>query len=330
MKSIDYLKKNGVDLNKCLELFGDVETYNETLKGFNKSIEGKLKQLDIYYKEEDMPNYAIFVHSIKSDCKYFGFMKLANISFEHEMASKGNDINFVKEHYKELTDEAHKVKTIVNEYLMDENGTANLYADYKEPVKEEIQNDIEEHESAFAEINIDELPSGTIITDTEIVVGGEEINTIGDNTIVEAIEINAIQAQSLTDNDVLSEDIILVADDSEVVRIFVEKAFDEKYQIERAADGLEALEIIKQHEKDNKIKAVLLDLNMPKLDGFAVLDYMTECDLMQKMPVTVISGDSSKEAISRAFTYQIVDMLNKPFSEQKIREAVEKTMNYDK
>ena len=71
------------------------------------------------------------------------------------------------------------------------------------------------------------------------------------------------------------------------------------------------------------------DLNMPKLDGFAVLDYMTECDLLQKMPVTIISGDSSKEAISKAFTYQIVDMLNKPFSEQKIREAVEKTMNYD-
>jgi FixJ family two-component response regulator len=48
------------------------------------------------------------------------------------------------------------------------------------------------------------------------------------------------------------------------------------------------------------------------------------------MPVTVISGDSSKEAISRAFNYEIVDMLNKPFSEQKIREAVEKTIGYER
>ena len=123
MKSIEYLKKNGVDLNKCLELFGDVETYSETLKGFHSSIDGKLKQIDNFLKEEDMPNYAIFVHSLKSDCKYFGFMKLANIAFEHEMASKDNDLKFVKEHYQELLAEAHKVKTIVNEYLMDEEGT---------------------------------------------------------------------------------------------------------------------------------------------------------------------------------------------------------------
>ena len=324
MKTIEYLKKNGVDLNKCLELFGDVETYNETLKGFSKSIDGKLKQLDAYYKDGDMPNYAIFVHSIKSDCKYFGFMKLANIAFEHEMASKDNDINFVKEHYKELLDESNKVKTIVNEYLMDEDGTKNLYADYKEPEVVEV-NEEPEHESLFAEINIDELPSGTVITDEEVVVVDEDNNISNEKITLETVEINELT----TNLKEKSNNIILVADDSEVVRIFVEKAFKEKYEIARAANGLEALEIIKEHEKDNQIKAILLDLNMPKLDGFAVLDYMTECDLLEKMPVTVISGDSSKEAISRAFTYQIVDMLNKPFSEQKIREAVEKTINFN-
>ena len=319
MKTIDYLKKNGVDLNKCLELFGDVETYNETLRGFNKSIDGKLKQLDAYYKDGDMPNYAIFVHSIKSDCKYFGFMKLANIAFEHEMASKENDTKFVKEHYQELLDESNKVKTIVNEYLMDEDGTKNLYSDYKSPE--------EAAPSAFAEINIEELPSGTIFADSEVIVPETPTSNAVTKAVTEAVEINAITTDSLSD---MVEDIILVADDSEVVRIFVEKAFNNSYKIENASNGLEALEIIKAHEKDNKIKAILLDLNMPKLDGFAVLDYMTECDLLEKMPVTIISGDSSKEAISKAFTYQIVDMLNKPFSEQKIREAVKKTMEQGK
>ena len=323
MKTIEYLKKNGVDLNKCLELFGDVETYNETLKGFSKSIDGKLKQLDVYYKEEDMPNYAIFVHSIKSDCKYFGFMKLANIAFEHEMASKDNDINFVKEHYKELLDESNKVKTIVNEYLMDENGTASLYADFKET--DTIENAELQHESAFAEINIDELPSGTIITNDEVVVVDEDNNISSEKVLIEAVEINELTNDLNSSN---SNDIILVADDSEVVRIFVEKAFKGKYEIARAANGLEALEVIKEHENDNKIKAILLDLNMPKLDGFAVLDYMTECELLEKMPVTIISGDSSKEAISRAFTYQIIDMLNKPFSSDKIKNMINKMMHF--
>ena len=69
---------------------------------------------------------------------------------------------------------------------------------------------------------------------------------------------------------------------------------------------------------------------MPKIDGFAVLDYLNSNNLLGTMPVTVISGDSSSEAINRAFGYNIVDMINKPFSEQKIKDAVEKTISYSK
>lgn len=287
MKDIEFLKKNGVDLNKCLELFEDIDTYNETLKGFNTSMSKKVVQIKESLHNEDMPNYAIYVHSLKSDCKYFGFMKLANIAFEHEMASKENNITFVKEHIEELLTEVDHVQKLVNEYL-DETAEQPL--------------------SKFADINIDELPSGTILS--------------------EEAAITHIPADILEEPEVLEEDIILVADDSEVVRVFVEKAFDAKYEIARACNGQEALKIIKEHENDNRIKAVLLDLNMPKVDGFAVLEYMTGANLLKKMPTTIISGDSSKEAISRAFTYDIVDMINKPFSEQKIREAVDKTMNY--
>lgn len=264
MKDINYLKQNNVDVNKCLELFGDVETYNETIKEFNKSIDGKLSQIDKYYKDEDMPNYAIYVHSLKSDCKYFGFIKLASIAYEHEMKSKANDLAYVKENYQALVDEASKVKAIVNEYLRDEHDTENLYENYETPEIEE--------------------------------------------------------------SDTLSEDIILVADDSEVIRIFVKKIFDADYELAFATDGQEALKVIREHEDDGRIKAVLLDLNMPKVDGFEVLDYMTQSNLLSKMPVTIISGDSSKEAISKAFEYNIVDMLNKPFNEKKIKDAVEKTI----
>ena len=69
---------------------------------------------------------------------------------------------------------------------------------------------------------------------------------------------------------------------------------------------------------------------MPKVDGFAVLEYLNTQDLFSKMPVTIISGDSSSEAINKAFTYPIIDMINKPFSEDKIKDAVEKTISYAK
>ena len=66
---------------------------------------------------------------------------------------------------------------------------------------------------------------------------------------------------------------------------------------------------------------------MPIVDGFTVLDYMKDKDLFKKMPVTIVSGDASSEAINKAFTYDIVDMLSKPFSEDKIKEVVQRTIN---
>lgn len=265
MKDINFLKQNNVDINQCLELFGDIETYNETIKEFQTGIDGKLDQIEKYYKEEDMANYAIYVHSLKSDCKYFGFMKLAEMAYEHETKSKANDIKFVKANYNALIEEARKVKGIVDEYLSDEKATTEFY--------------------------------------------GETLEE-SDKT------------------ETLDEDIILVADDSEVIRIFVKKIFDADYELAFAKNGEEALNIIKEHEQDNRIKAILLDLNMPKIDGFAVLEYLNSKDLLSKMPVTIISGDSSSEAINKAFEYPIVDMLNKPFNEAKIKEAVEKTIRY--
>lgn len=255
MKSIDFLKENNVDVNQSLELFGDIETYNETIKEFQSGIGDKLNQITKYFQEEDMPNYAIYVHSLKSDCKYFGFLKLAEIAYEHEMKSKANDINFVKENFSSLMEESQKVKKILDEYIEEESDALN----------------------------------------------NQEVDT-------------------------LNEDIILVADDSEVIRIFVKKIFDADYQLEFAKNGQEALNIIRDHEDDNRIKAILLDLNMPKVSGFSVLDYMTQSNLLDRMPVTIISGDSSSEAINKAFEYPIVDMINKPFSEAKIKEAVEKTI----
>ena len=120
--------------------------------------------------------------------------------------------------------------------------------------------------------------------------------------------------------------VILVADDSEVIRLFVKKIFDAEKDIEIAQNGNEAIEVIKKYQATNRIEAILLDLNMPGSDGFVVLDYLRDNNLLSSMPVTIISGDSSSDAINRAFTYNIVDMLNKPFSEAKIKDAVEKTI----
>lgn len=112
----DFLRNNGVDLEKALEFLGDMEMYNETVHDFIQEIDGKLADIQKFYESKDMPNYAILVHSLKSDSKYLGFTKLAELAYNHEMASKGNDLDFVTNNYSELMTEAQRVVDVINRY----------------------------------------------------------------------------------------------------------------------------------------------------------------------------------------------------------------------
>lgn len=128
--------------------------------------------------------------------------------------------------------------------------------------------------------------------------------------------------------EVYDKKTILVVDDSSIIRNFVKRIFSDDYNVGSAENGEEAINIIKANKDNCYIEAILLDLNMPKVDGFAVLEYMQENGLLKKMPVSIISGDSSKKTVEKAFSYQIVDMLEKPFNNQSVKMVVEKTLFY--
>lgn len=115
--SNDYLKNNGVDIDKSLELLGDIETYDELLKEFMKTIKDKVNQLNDYRLKRDMDNYAIIVHGLKSDSRYLGFTKLAQLSLDHEMKSKAKETSYIDDHFVELVKEVTKVVGIINKYL---------------------------------------------------------------------------------------------------------------------------------------------------------------------------------------------------------------------
>ncbi len=119
---------------------------------------------------------------------------------------------------------------------------------------------------------------------------------------------------------------ILVADDSKIISNIVERAFKDQYEVVVAFNGKEAIDIIKNNV-DDSIIGCLLDLNMPEVDGFAVLDYFKENKLFRRIPVCIITGDVAKERVDRAFNYDIVDVLAKPFTFENVRSEVEKIVN---
>ena len=122
------------------------------------------------------------------------------------------------------------------------------------------------------------------------------------------------------------EKAIIIADDSMIVKNIVEKAIDNEYVVLKASNGREAIKHIT--DKKYEIIGMLLDLNMPESDGFMVLNYFKNNNLFKKYPIVIISGDDTKETIENAFTYDIVDMLNKPFSKDNISNMVNKIINF--
>jgi len=115
--NIEYLKSCGVDLKSALQLLGDINMYNETMKIYKEDSLTRIKKLEIFVREKDMENYTIEVHALKSDSRYLGFNSLADMAFVHEKKSKENDFDYIKEHFSELKQEYDKYKQVINNYL---------------------------------------------------------------------------------------------------------------------------------------------------------------------------------------------------------------------
>ena len=117
MRDVSILTDNGVDLESSLELLGDLEFYDETIESFIEEQKTRLDKLKEYLDNLDMENYAILVHAMKSDSKYLGFKKLAELSLEHEMASKANNVDLVKSKFDELMEEANRITALAIKYM---------------------------------------------------------------------------------------------------------------------------------------------------------------------------------------------------------------------
>jgi len=113
----EYLEKNNIDVDHGLELLGDMDMYNSVMEDFVNEMDERLPKLDEYIENDDMPNYAIIVHAIKSDCKYLGIMDLADHNYEHELKSKENDLEFVKNDYDNLIKDIKKYLEVCKNYL---------------------------------------------------------------------------------------------------------------------------------------------------------------------------------------------------------------------
>lgn len=109
------LEEANINYKVGLENFGSIEMYKEMLNDWFKEIDEKWNR--IVSNKENMKEYSVDVHSLKSDSKYFGFTELAKLSLNHELKSKDGDKSYVKEHFNELETEYKRIIDVVSKYL---------------------------------------------------------------------------------------------------------------------------------------------------------------------------------------------------------------------
>ncbi len=117
---------------------------------------------------------------------------------------------------------------------------------------------------------------------------------------------------------------ILVVDDAEINRELLREFLEVEYIVETADNGEQAIEkLFAQHDE---ISALLLDLHMPRADGFEVIARMREQGWLDSIPVLIISSEHAVEVENKCFELGVSDFIHKPFVDSIVRNRVKNTI----
>lgn len=122
---------------------------------------------------------------------------------------------------------------------------------------------------------------------------------------------------------------ILITDDSEINRSILSDMLEDEFTIIEAEDGVQAVSALKKY--GDEISLVLLDIVMPKMDGFEVLAVMNKNRWIEDIPVIMITAENTPSYVERAYDLGITDFISRPFDGRIVhRRAVNTIMLYSK
>lgn len=117
---------------------------------------------------------------------------------------------------------------------------------------------------------------------------------------------------------------VLIVDDSEFNRELLCGILGESFEILEADSGKEGLKLLRRY--GTQISVVLLDIIMPEMNGFDVLDEMNREHWLDNIPVIMISADDSDENIRRAFDLGVTDYICRPFDAKVVERRIRNTI----
>lgn len=117
---------------------------------------------------------------------------------------------------------------------------------------------------------------------------------------------------------------VLIVDDSELNRKMLGQMLGSRFDIAEAASGEACLQLLEQNATG--ISIVLLDIHMPGIDGFTVLEEMNQKNLLEQIPVIMISSEDTVDAVRRAFDLGASDYISRPFDAKVVYQRIINTI----
>lgn len=116
----------------------------------------------------------------------------------------------------------------------------------------------------------------------------------------------------------MNQKVILIVDDEPTNINIVAEILHDLYEIKIATDGLTALEVIKKTKPD----LILLDINMPEMDGYEVASKLKSSKEMMDIPFIFLTAKNDSKSVVRGFNEGAIDYISKPFSKEELQARV--------
>ncbi|MGL4674569.1 MAG: Hpt domain-containing protein [Wohlfahrtiimonas sp.] len=162
-------------------------------------------------------------------------------------------------------------------------------------------------------------PDGETIFTVDIAAFSQSMATASQKKEIDIVEIIEAPAENTSDNPT-----ILVVDDSITMRRVSQRMLERAgYKVVTAKDGLDAVDTLGSLQPD----LIMLDIEMPRMDGFEVLTYLRSTEKFMKTPVMMVTSRSGEKHRNRAFEIGANEYCGKPYQEEQILQTIKKLLN---